>query len=335
MKKAISFLITAIMIISVFSACSDNSSTQESNDKKISIVTTNFPEYDWVREMMGEKSANADITMLLDNGVDLHSYQPSADDIRKISECDMFVYVGGESDEWAEDALAEATNKDMKVVNLLEVLGDAVKTEETVEGMQESEHEHDEDAEEATLEEEHDEEADEHVWLSLRNAQILCSAIAENLSAIDPDNSETYAKNKDDYIKKLASLDTKYEEAVKNANQKTLLFADRFPFRYMVDDYGLEYFAAFVGCSAETEASFETITFLANKADEKNLSTILTIESSDGKIAKTVIDNTKKKDQKILVMDSLQSFTSGDAENGVTYISVMEKNLDVLKEALK
>lgn len=262
--------------------------------------------------------------MLLDNGVDLHSYQPTADDIMKISDCDIFVYVGGESDEWVEDALKEAVNKDMQVINLLEVLGDSVKTEEMVEGMQETEHDH-----------EHEEEADEHVWLSLKNAQTLSNAIASALETADPANKETYVANAASYVEKLAALDTQYQEAVNNASQKTLLFGDRFPFRYLVDDYGLSYYAAFAGCSAESEASFETISFLAQKIDKLGLKNVLTIEKSDQKITKTIIENTRDKNQNILTLDSMQSTTSDDVANGTTYLSVMENNLSVLKEALQ
>ena len=267
--------------------------------------------------------------MLLDNGVDLHSYQPTADDIVKISDCDLFIYVGGESEGWVEDALKNSANKDRKVINLLDVLGDSVKSEEVVEGMQEEEHEHEEG--EAH---EHEEEADEHVWLSLKNAEVLVGAISNALQELDDDNKEIYAANADTYVKKLAALDAEYQTAVDNATCKTVLFGDRFPFRYLVDDYGLNYYAAFVGCSAETEASFETISFLAKKADELKLPCVLTIEGKHHKIAETIVKNTAQKSQRILTMDSMQSTTSKDVASGTTYLSVMEKNLAVLKEAL-
>lgn len=503
MKKIIAILLVALMLTGVFADCSNATGN---NSDKINIVTTIFPEYDLVREILGDQADNAEITMLLDNGVDLHSYQPTVDDLVKISTCDMFIYVGGESDEWVEDALQNATNKDMVVINLLEVLGDSVKTEEMVEGMQEAEHDHehghdeeiteadikdrtlsefagswmslypmllngdldeycehkaedDEDntttkdtylekykaswacdaekiviegnqitftysdgstyaaeysyagysvkkdddgdissvryqfktddknapayvqfndhghapgevehfhiyfgndsfealmdsktspyfmpdglSSEEVLEElighshEHEEEPDEHVWLSLKNAETICRIISERLAQIDPDNKDTYTSNSAAYIEKLSTLDNEYKNAVKNAEKKTILFGDRFPFRYLVDDYGLSYYAAFVGCSAETEASFETITFLAGKIDELGLSCVLTIEGTNHKIAETIVSNTVSKNQKILTMDSLQSTTSADVKNGTTYLSVMEQNLEVLKEALK
>ncbi|MCR5057448.1 MAG: metal ABC transporter substrate-binding protein [Clostridiales bacterium] len=365
MKKHLSIFAVVMASAMCLSGCG---SSKKNNDKKLSIVTTIFPEYDWVMNILGDKKDSADVTMLLDNGVDLHSYQPTADDIVKIKSCDMFIYVGGESDEWVEDVLETAENKDMVVVNLLEELGGMVKEEELIEGMQEEEHdhdhdhehdEHDEDEHEDEDHEEHDDhdeedhdheeeehehehhheegeaEYDEHVWLSLKNASILVDKISQKLQSLDSANAETYEKNGKAYIEKLNALDKQYEAVVAEGSIKTLLFGDRFPFRYMVDDYGLTYYAAFIGCSAETEASFETIAFLSEKTDELNLHTILTIEGSDQKIAKTIVENTSSKDQKILVLDSMQSVTSKDVKDGASYFSVMEKNLEVLKEALK
>ena len=303
-------------------------------EKHLNIVTTIFPEYDWVREILGDNAENADLTMLLDNGVDLHSYQPTAQDILKISTCDLFIYVGGESDSWVSDALQEAANKDMKVIDLLDVLDDAVKDEEIVEGMEAGE-EHGDGEDDEQEEEEEGPEYDEHVWLSLRNAKVLCEAITNALTEIDPDHAADYRSNLTSYSEKLDALDAAYQSAVDYASRKTLLFGDRFPFRYLVDDYGLGYYAAFAGCSAETEASFRTITFLADKVDEFNLTSVLTIESSDQKIAQTIIQNTKEKNQNILTLNSMQSVTSNDVAAGSGYLSIMESNLDVLKEALQ
>lgn len=342
MKKITALLLALFMLVAALAGCGKQNDTNQTD--KLSIVTTIFPEYDWVREILGDKADNAEITMLLDNGVDLHSYQPTADDIVKISDCDLFIYVGGESDEWVEDALRNAANGNMKVINLLEVLGDSVKTEEIVEGMQEAEHEY-EDAEEHEHEDahahedaeehEHEEEADEHVWLSLKNAKMLVRVISKALQELDPDNKDIYAANADAYVKKLSALDAEYQAAVDAASNKTILFGDRFPFRYLVDDYGLRYYAAFVGCSAETEAGFETISFLAKRVDEWKLPCVLTIEGAQHKIAETVVRNTTAKNQRVLTMDSMQSTTSKDVKNGTTYLSVMEKNLSVLKEALR
>ena len=525
MKNVFSALLAALMLVGILTGCTNQaemptvtaaptgSQAQPAADEKIRIVTTIFPEYDWVREILGDKADSAEITMLLDKGVDLHSYQPTADDLIRISDCDLFVYVGGESDGWVDDALKNATNKNRKVINLLDVLGDSVKTEEVVEGMQETEHDHDHDhskevstfeddevqdrslsdwagdwqsaypfaldgtlddafaamAEkgEMTVEEyktyyqngyktditnidiegdhieftyegskkvgsnykyvgyyiqnwstgtkaamyrfeaedkdsgapvyiefndhmiepaaaehfhirmsnesfdgivdpenswptffpadmtgeeicehmeghdhdededhEHEEEKDEHVWLSLKNAEVLINAISKSLQELDPGNKDTYAANADAYGQKLSALDAEYQKAVSAGTYKTLLFGDRFPFRYLVDDYGLSYYAAFAGCSAESEASFETVSFLARKVDEGKLPCVLTIEGKNHKIAETIVQNTAGKNQKILTMDSMQSTTSQDVARGTTYLSLMAKNLDVLKEAL-
>ncbi len=328
MKKISAIIATVLSIAIILVACSNASSGNNSKEKnaKLSVVTTIFPEYDWVRQILGKEQSKVDLTMLLDNGVDLHNYQPSADDMVKMSKCDLFVYVGGESDDWVESALQSAQNKDMKVINLLDVLGNKVKEEEQVEGM-ESEEDEDENDEESH-------EYDEHVWLSLRNAETLCSSITDALCEIDSDNAETYRNNLQSYIKELDTLDNEYAQVIADAKYDTLLFGDRFPFRYTVDDYSLKYYAAFAGCSAETEASFETIKFLANKVDELDLTSVITIEGTNHKIAQTIVKNTKGKNQKILALDSMQSVTSEDVENGETYLSIMQNNLTVLEQAL-
>ena len=311
----------------------ESTEAEKAETRELKIVTTIFPEYDWVREVLGEEISHAELTMLLDSGVDLHSYQPTAKDIMKISTCDMFVYVGGESDGWVDDALKEAVNPDMKVINLLETLGDKAKEEEAVEGM-EADHDHEHEEGEEHDHEHEGPEYDEHVWLSLRNAEELVNVIADNLGEIDGANADTYMANAEAYSEKLAALDKEYRDAADKGQVKTLLFGDRFPFRYLTDDYGLDYYAAFMGCSAETEASFETITFLAQKTDELALPCVMTIEGTDHRIAETVVGNTAAKNQKILTMDSMQSVTAKDVEAGATYLGIMEKNLEVFREAL-
>ena len=331
MKRKLSILLVVLLLMSCFTACgSDVPATTSQSD--FSVVTTIFPEYDWARNIIGD--TDADLTMLINSGVDLHSFQPTADDIVKISNCDVFIYTGGESDEWVEDALKEAVNKDMVVVNLLDALGDRAAEEEAVEGMQ-SEDEHEHEGEEADEHEEEGPEYDEHIWLSLKNATILCKAIEEALAKANPDNAENYAANLEAYVSQLEGLDAKYQETVDSAKVKTLLFGDRFPFRYLVDDYGLKYYAAFLGCSAESEASFETIAFLAGKVDELGLKTVMTLEGTDHSIADTIIQTSKKQSAKIQSMDSMQSITAEDVDGGASYLAIMEKNLEVLKEALK
>ena len=289
MKKIIIAVLCMLLTAGALAGCGEKNKSEKNAD--LSIVATIFPGYDWVREIMGDEAENADITMLMDNGTDLHSYQPTADDISKISKCDLFIYAGGESDEWVKDALKQAENKDMKVINMIEMLGDSVKTEEVVEGM-ESEHDHDHDEDGDHNDSDQEVEYDEHTWLSLKNAEMICEAIENDLSSLDPENKDIYKKNSEEYISKLSELDSKYQKTVDDAARKTVLFGDRFPFRYLTDDYGLDYYAAFVGCSAETEASFKTVKFLAEKVDELDLPCVMTIEGSDHKIAETIIRNT-------------------------------------------
>lgn len=351
MKKIIAAAMALLVAAGMFTGCGASEKPTAQGDK-LKIVTTIFPEYDWTREILGDQSERAEVTMLLDNGVDLHSYQPTADDLIKIAECDLFIYVGGESDGWVESSLASTSNPDRAVINLIDTLGDSVKLEEVVEGMQETEHDHEEgeehdhdddhahDADEEHSDADdhdhgHEAETDEHVWLSLRNAQAVCQKIAEKLGEIDPEHEQAYTQNALAYIDQLAALDAKYQAAVDAANNKTLVFGDRFPFRYLTEDYGLNYYAAFVGCSAETEASFETIRFLAEKTDALGLSHVLTIENPNHKIAETVVSNTSSKNQQVLSMDSMQSVTSKDVAAGATYLSIMEHNLDVLTQALQ
>ncbi|MBQ9408375.1 MAG: zinc ABC transporter substrate-binding protein [Clostridia bacterium] len=369
MKRLVSIIVAALLILN----CLAFAAPASAEGKALKIVATIFPEYDWVVAVLGENPAGIQVTLLLDSGVDLHSYQPTPQDMLTVAECDLFLYVGGESDEWVEDALRFATNKDMVVLNLLEMLGDAVKEEELVEGMEhdhdhdhdedehdehehnEDEHNHDEDEhdehehdhdehdhdedehdhDEHEHDHEHEGEYDEHVWLSLRNAALLVKGIGEAIGQIDPANADSYSANAAAYCEKLKALDSRYSQAVAEAPVKTLLFGDRFPFRYLVDDYGLSYYAAFSGCSAETEASFETVVFLAQKVNELKLSAVMTIEGGNHKIAETIVRSTKTGDQKILTLNSMQSVTARDVANGASYLAIMESNLAALQEALR
>jgi len=334
----------------------EQNSIEKGNSNKISIVCTTFPQYDWVKNILGEEAERFCVTLLLDNGVDMHSYQPAVKDIATAGSSDLFIYVGGESDTWVEDALKEAKNKDLKAINLMETLDNFVKEEEVVEGMQEERkslgHSHEKSSkekQEQTQKESHENsqeingqkeaadeepEYDEHIWLSIRNAEIMVKNIEKAIEQLDSDNAKVYQNNAENYIKKLDTLDKQYANTIQNAKYKAILFGDRFPFRYMADDYDLKYYAAFAGCSAETMAGFETVTFLAKKADELRLPVILTIENSDGRIAEAVKSNTTKKNQKILAMNSLQSVTKEQIADGITYLQVMQENLSVLSEAL-
>lgn len=310
-------IISIIMVLVLFAACGGKKEQEE--DTKIQVVTTIFPFYDWCRKLTAG-SNNVVMTQTVSSSSDLHSYQPTAKDILTITQADIFIYGGGESDEWVQGVLEQSENADLKTIDLLKELGSAALEEEIKEGM-EADHDH-----------EHEEgEYDEHVWLSLKNTQLFVRSIAAALCEKDPENKEVYEANLADYLTKLSDLDALYQEAADGKNKQILLFADRFPFLYLCKDHGLDYYAAFNGCSAETEASFETIRFLAEKAKEYSLNVILTIEDGNVKIAETVKENADNADIVILSMNSMQS---GMSEND-DYLSVMEKNLEVLKKALQ
>lgn len=298
------------------------------SDDKIQVICTTFPLYDWTREIVGEAD-HIELSLLLDNGVDMHSYQASAADIARISSCDVLVYVGGTSDEWIEDVLKNRTNEHMAVVNLMEVLSGSVLEEEVVEGMQEELHFH--------ADGDHEEEYDEHVWLSVKNAILSSEAVKNVLCSVDTGNADLYEVHYRDYADRLSQLDADYADMVKEAEKDVVLFADRFPFRYLMEDYGIRYYAAFPGCSSETEASFETVAFLAEKLKEENIATVLTLENGQdsfaGSLAQTIINNAGVSAQ-VLSMDSMQSVTKSRIAEGMTYYSVMESNLEILRQAM-
>ena len=317
MKKLFALLMALVFACTFLTALCETAAP-------LRIVCTTFPQYDWTRQLLGDRADDVELTLLLDNGIDLHNYQPTADDIIKIARSDLFIYVGGESDAWVNDLLETSQNSHVKALSMLACVD--AKEEEAVEGMQEEAHE--------CGHAHHEAEYDEHVWLSLRNAETITRAILEALREADPAHAETYRANADAYIAQLAELDAQYADMVRHAARTTILFADRFPFRYLADDYDLTYYAAFAGCSAETEASFKTIAFLAKKVDELNLPAVLAIEGGNHAIAETVVASTQAKDQVILSMNSLQSMTEADVQRGESYLSVMTQNLAILTQAL-
>ena len=311
-------LMTGVLAAFMLAGCAPK---QQQNTTKLKIVATTFPQYDWIREIIGKDNTNVDLQLLMKNGGDLHSYQPTAGDIANIADANLFVYVGGESDEWVDDALKEKTNKDMKVINMMQTLGDDIDEEE--EGLEKESEDHD-----------HEEiEYDEHVWLSLKRAQKIVKVIADELGELDSTNAKKYQENAEAYIAKLAALDKSYESTVNTVKNKTWIFADRMPFHYLAKDYGITTYAAFNGCSTETNASFNTIVSLAKYADELGIKHIMTIEGSDKKLAKAVIENTTDKNQDILTLNSLQSVSQSDIDKGLTYYGAMEENLKVLAQS--
>lgn len=313
MKKIINGLfafILSLLICFSFSGCSMFSSNQ-----KKSIVCSTFAAYDWVCQILGDKSENFSLTLLTDGGVDMHSYSPSVDDILTVSNADILIYVGGESEQWIRDAVKTSSNKNLNSISLLDVLGTKARMEVVKEGM----------------EGEEEPNKDEHVWLSVKNAQIFVKEIKTAIANLDAENAETYENNSSTYIQNLKALDNEYFKTIKSANKSTLVFGDRFPFAYLLADYSLDYFAAFLGCSAESEAKFETVVFLAEKIDELGINVILKIENSSDKLAKTIKDSTQNKNQQILTLNSMQSVKNKNAEH---YLEIMTSNLEIIKTAL-
>lgn len=316
-----------LLMLGILAGCAG---TGTADDGKLSVVCTNFPAFDFVMNIVGEDNDNIKVTYLLEKGVDMHNYQASADAIAQIMQADLCIYVGGQSEEWIEDVLANTSAKDVSSVRFMDVV--ELKHEVIKEGMEhdhehEGEHEEHEHAETCTY--------DEHVWLSLKNAIKMAEAVRTALTVLDINNAEIYHDNADKYISELTALDTEYQTLVDSSKNKIIVIADRFPFLYLADDYGIEYYAAFPGCSAESEAGFETIAFLAEKVKEYGVPVVFQIETSNGSLVKTVINAAGNGNVKSGTLDSMQSVSKEKIADGYSYIFAMKNNLLALKEALK
>ena len=290
---------------------------REQKSESISVVAVIFPEYDWARQIIGNESG-VSLHLLVDEGVDPHSFQPSVADMVTVSECDLLIYGGDESDAWLEDVLKKPSGKDMRTVALLPLLGEKAYAEEIVAGMQISEPE---------------DETDEHVWLSLRNAALFCTAIAQELKALDPEHADAYQANLERYLKQLYALDEAYQQTVQAGSKDTIVVCDRFPYRYLTEDYGLHYYAAFPGCSAETGASFETVVFLAERAKELALNALIITETGDDRLARTVAENADRGQMSVFTLNAMQSVSLEQAA-GTDYLTIMEQNRQALAAAL-
>ncbi|WP_018590449.1 metal ABC transporter substrate-binding protein [Terrisporobacter glycolicus] len=348
MKKILSLLIITLISIGLFSSCAMPKSKITESENKLNIVTTIFPQYDFARQVAGK---HAEVNMLLKPGAESHSFEPTPQDIKKIQNADIFIYTGGENDTWVEDILSSMGDKKPETIKLLDCV--PTVTEEIVDGMEhehdekgedkhdhdsshdekdEDKHEHDSSHDEKDEDKhDHEEEIDEHVWTSPKNAILIVEKIEKVLSDKDKKNSKQYLDNSVAYINKLKTLDNKFKEIAKSGKRKTILFGDRFPFRYFADDYGLKYFAAFSGCSTESEASAATVAFLTNKVKEEQIPVVFTIEFSNGKIADSICDATGAKK---LTLHSCHNVSADEFASGVSYFSIMEQNLEPLKEAL-
>lgn len=306
----------------IFTGCGkNNTTTKESTNNKLSIVTTIFPYYDFTRQVAGNK---ADIKLIVPAGMDTHSFEPVASDMIDIGKADIIIYNGGEMEGWTSQVLEAASNKNIieeKMIDYVETV-----TEEDVTGLH-KDHNHSDKTGDSSK----DAEIDEHIWTSPVNAIKLVSKIADVLSEADKDNAGYYQDNARKYINKLKEIDNGFKEIVKSSGKKTLLFADRFPLRYFVDEYGLEYNAAFAGCSSETEPSADVIAFLTDKAIDENIHVILKVELTSSKVADTIAETTGAK---VMTFNTCHNVTKEQFDNGITYYDLMKENTKVLKEAL-
>lgn len=325
------------LCLTLLSGCTGPTTAEQ--DENVILCTT-FAAYDWVREILGDTDTFT-CRMLVDNGVDLHSYQPSAQDIMKIADCRMLVYVGGESDTWVSDALAESGNEDIVAISLLDLVGDRALNEVELEGVEghhhhdhdNEDHDHDEHGHEAEITD-HDDHYDEHVWLSLKNAIVCTETLADAVTKLDSCNSKKYAANAKDYTGKLEALDADYQTMRDTATQTTILIGDRFPFLYLAEDYDIHYFAAYSGCSADVEASVHTVTYLTEKLQEYKLPAIYVVDNGTDSLARTIAESADMTPE-ILHLSSMQSVTKEDIQKGCTYLSYMEENLQMLKDGLQ
>lgn len=314
MKKFIVLVMVLIFAVGIFSACKEENISTSDTDK-IAVICTVAPVFDWVLEIVGDLSQNFEVK-LLSNGTDVHGFQPSARDIADIQNCDILITVGGASDIWIDNI--EGLDKVSKVRlidllpkdELLNLSGDHHHTEHEID------------------------EYDEHIWLSLKYAQMQVNGICDALCKVDPQNGIIYKKNAADYCEKLRELDKNYIKAAENSRDKTVIFADRFPFSYMMRDYNITCYSAFSSCSTDASASFEVVIDLAKKVEDFNKDTLIVLENSDKAVAKAISDAAIGKAREFVVMDSCQSVSSKDATE-FNYIETMTKNLETLEAALK
>lgn len=307
MKKVYILLIVLTTIF--FVGCSNKNSKAS-----FTVIASNFPGYDFARAIIKDVD-DAEVKMLLSPGGEIHDFEPTPQDIINIKNSDVFIYVGGESDSWIDDILDDIDTSKTKVIKLMDLVN--VVEEEEVEGMEEDEEE--------------EVEYDEHVWTSPVNAITIVNKLTSEFIKIDPTNSEKYTTNAKEYVAKIEEIDNEIKEIVINAKRTELVFGDRFPLRYFTDQYGLTYRAAFKGCSEQSEASAKTITYLINEIRAKNIPVVLHIELSNKSIATTIAEETGAK---VMEFNSAHNISQDDFESGLTYVDIMKKNIEVLKEAL-
>lgn len=316
LSKILSLLMALVLGGTMLAGCESSGSadggSQENGETKLSVITSNFPPYDFLREIGGDK---IDLKMLISPGAESHSYEPTPKDIAAVNSCDIFVYVGGKSDAWVGSLIESGDNPDMEVITMMDCV-------ELLEEPHQEGEDHDHTEEEAM---------DEHVWTSPRNAVLIVEKLTEALCEADPENSGYYRENSEDYRAKLTELDGEFKEAVETAQRKTLVFGDRFPFNYFVNAYGLDYISAYPGCSTDTEVSSADIARIIDYVKENDIPVVFYLELSSGNIADTICEATGAKK---LLLHSCHNLSKEDFENGVTYLQLMENNLKNIKEAL-
>lgn len=324
-KRLFLFMIS-LAAVSLFGCRKENKKAGEKNERQLTVLCTVFPLYDWGKSILGGDSNDRfRLELMMKKGTDLHNFQPSVADLAKLNSADILFYIGGESDEWIEDALSSSKNKSQMRFSFMNLMKEAAGKENS-EGINLFE---EDDFGEEDSEEDHDEtEYDEHIWLSLKNASFGIQLFGDIFQKLDPEMAGNYQNRKALYLEDLNKLDNDFKTVL--SGRPALLFADRFPFRYFTEDYGLPYYAAFPGCSAETEASFSTVIFLSERVKELGLDTIYILENSSTKLADQIIQ-TSGADAKIRVLNSMQNINDSDIKNGITYLKLMEKNLEVLR----
>ena len=315
MKKIIKIFFVAVMF---FSLVSVTGCGNKKNNNKLTIISTSFPGYDFARAILKDVD-DTEVKMLLKPGSETHDFEPTPQDIINIKNSDIFIYVGGDSDEWIEDVLEDIDTNKTKVIKLMDLVN--VVEEELVEGMEEHEEE----------EEEEEVEYDEHVWTSPINAITITNKLKDEIIKIDNSNKEKYEENANNYVAELNKIDNEIKEVVANSKRKEIVFGDRFPLRYFVDEYNLTYYAAFPGCSEQTEASAKTIAYLIDVVKKDKIPVVFHIELSNGKIAETI---SKETNAKVLEFNAAHNISQKDFDAGVTYVDLMKDNIKVLKEAL-
>ena len=329
MKRIASFF-SALALAFSLTACTVP--VEKADDGKIQIVATLFPYYDFARAIVGDR---ADVTLLLSPGREAHSFEPTPLDAVTISEADVFLYNGGEGEYWVEemlDAAGEHIAVKARMMDYVDALGEEFS--EGMQGADEHDHDHDHSDHDHDGGEEHDSdeiEYDEHIWTSPKNAAILCRAVCDAICKADPANEDFYRANCDDYCAQIEALDARFADLCESAPRKLLIFADRFPMLYFCREYGLDYRAAFHGCSGDTEPSLATIKFLIDKVEDENIPVVYTIDFSTKKVAAVVSECTGAAIETIY---SMQTVSRTDFDAGETYLTLMERNFEALRKGL-